>query len=240
MTVKLESSVLLVSASLYCRSCGKLTQSYISFEEDPFHLNKSFQRDVTFPAYILSSTETLEASGGFGVGKLKHDFCHLELSVVELRGSCECAVHYQWHLVQISWSLWPSVSFFVNEWEGLMYLFHLTQWGFAEQPGARDTKMPGILLSRQPAFNNSSLFYWTELQLGRACHYFSHTTTYLPFLWLLLLFSCRIFLFWHAYFILPNYLNPILHQDTAHIFPLWTILLHKTRLDLSPYSLASL
>lgn len=90
MIVKLESSVLLVSASLYCRSCGKLTQSYISFEEDPFHLNKSFQRDVTFPAYILSSTETLKASGGFGVGELKHDFCHLELSVVELRGSGEC------------------------------------------------------------------------------------------------------------------------------------------------------
>ena len=31
--------------------------------------------------------------------------------------------------------------------------------------------------------------------------------------------SCRIFLFWHTYFILPNYLNPILHQNIAHIFP---------------------
>ena len=161
MIVKLASSVLLVSASLYCRSCGKLTQSHISFEEHPFHfkaslvaqkvkylptmwvdlglipglgrssgegngnplqysclenpmdgwslvgyslwghkelkmterlhfhfhLNKSFQRDLTFPAYIWSSTETLEASGGFWVGELKHDFCHLELSVVELRSS---------------------------------------------------------------------------------------------------------------------------------------------------------
>ena len=164
MIEKLEFSVLLVSASLYCRSCGKLTQSHISFEEDPlhlkaslvaqtvkrlptmqvdlgsipglgkssgegngnllqysclenptdgwslvgyslwdhkesdttgrlpfhFHLNKSFQRNLTFPAYIWSSTETLEASGGFGVGKLKHDFSYLELSVVELRGTGEC------------------------------------------------------------------------------------------------------------------------------------------------------
>ena len=55
-----------------------------------FHLNKSFQRNLTFPAYIWSSTETLEASGGFGVGELKHDFSSLELSVVELRGSGEC------------------------------------------------------------------------------------------------------------------------------------------------------
>ena len=41
MIVKLASSVLLVSASLYCRSCGKLTQSRISFEKHPFHFKAS-------------------------------------------------------------------------------------------------------------------------------------------------------------------------------------------------------
>lgn len=41
MIVKLDSSVLFVSASLYCRSCGKLTQSHISFEEHPFHFKAS-------------------------------------------------------------------------------------------------------------------------------------------------------------------------------------------------------
>ena len=58
----------------------------------PFHfyLNESFQRNLTFPACIWSSTETLEASGGFGMGELKHDFSYLELSIVELRGSGEC------------------------------------------------------------------------------------------------------------------------------------------------------
>lgn len=49
-----------------------------------------------------------------------------------------------------------------------MYLLaHLTQWGFAEQPGARGYKDAWNSLSHQPAFkgiNNSPLFYlnWVE------------------------------------------------------------------------------
>ena len=79
MIEKLEFSVLLVSASLYCRSCGKLTQSHISFEEDPFHLKASLvaQTVKRLPTMQvdLGSIPGLGKSSGEGNGNLLQYSC---------------------------------------------------------------------------------------------------------------------------------------------------------------------
>lgn len=174
------------------------------------------------------------------MGEFKNDFHHLELSVVELRGSGNvCNSLPVTSCSNILTSL--TLSFIFVKW---MRRTILTQWVLSSLvPRIQRCLEFMSMLSRALII----LYYSMECSFSWVGHLTisNRQHAYLPFLWLF--FSCRIFLFWHAYFILPDNLTPIhmsgtqLKSHLLHKFlPLWTIPIHEVWLNLPSYSLVAL